>query len=175
MNRLKAIACVDRNYAIGKDNKLLFHIPEDMKFFKDMTINNVVVMGNNTFKSMNNKPLANRINVILTSDVKRGIIFNSINTIKTESCGLEDYINYTLKNTNKDIFFIGGESIYKNYIYRCDDVYLTHVDESINNVDAHFPINLLYNYNNEILHKSYYREDSNGKIKYWYTIKHWFK
>lgn len=172
MNRLKAIACVDNNWAIGKDNKLLFHIPEDMKFFKKMTTDNVVVMGNNTFKSMNEKPLPDRINVILTSEIQYGIIFNN-GFIKTEPYGLEKYIQYILKNTNKDIFFIGGESIYKRYAPMCDDIYITHVEGSAKNPDAYFPKNIINGYNHEIIDRSFSR--NNGRIEYWYTMEHWFK
>lgn len=138
LKRMKAIACVDMNWAIGKDNKLLFRIPEDMEFFKKMTTNNVVIMGNNTFKSMGEKPLPNRINVVLTSSIK-GMMFINPELILTDVVAIEDYINSVIENTNKDIYIIGGESIYKRYLDRCSELYLTEVFAKVENADAYFP------------------------------------
>lgn len=143
MKRMKAIACVDMNWAIGKDNKLLFHIPEDMEFFKKVTTNNVVIMGNNTFKSIGEKPLSNRINVVLTSSVK-GMMFISPELIMTDAIAIEDYIDSVIKNTDKDIYIIGGESIYKRYLNRCSELYLTEVFAKVKNADAHFPFMDIY-------------------------------
>lgn len=143
MKRMKAIACVDNNWAIGKDNKLLFNIPKDMKFFKEMTIDNVIIMGNNTFKSLGEKPLPNRTNVVLTSKIK-GMIFASPNLIMADAISIEDYIDCIIKNTDKDIYIIGGESIYKMYLHRCHDIYLTFVDDEVEGADAHFPHKLMY-------------------------------
>ena len=134
---MKAIACVDMNWAIGKDNKLLFHIPEDMEFFKKMTTNNVVIMGNNTLKSMG-KTLPNRINVVLTSSIK-GMMFVTPELIMTDAIAIEDYINSVIENTDKDIYIIGGESIYKRYLKRCSELYLTEVFTTVENADAYFP------------------------------------
>ena len=143
MKRMKAIACVDMNWAIGKDNKLLFHIPEDMEFFKKATTNNVVIMGNNTFKSIGEKPLSNRINVVLTSSVK-GMMFVAPELILTDAIAIEDYIDSVIKNTDKDIYIIGGESIYKRYLNRCSELYLTEVFAKVENADAHFPFMDIY-------------------------------
>ena len=143
LKRMKAIACVDMNWAIGKDNKLLFCIPEDMEFFKKMTTNNVVIMGNNTFKSMGEKPLPNRINVVLTSNIK-GMMFINPELILTDVVAIEDYINSIIENTDKDIYIIGGESIYKRYLDRCSELYLTEVFATVENADAYFPFKDIY-------------------------------
>lgn len=142
LKRMKAIACVDMNWAIGKDNKLLFHIPEDMEFFKKMTTDNVVIMGNNTFKSIG-KTLPNRINVVLTSSI-RGMMFVTPELILTDAIAIEDYIDSVIKNTHKDIYIIGGESIYKRYLNRCSELYLTEVFAKVENADAHFPFMDIY-------------------------------
>ena len=68
MNNLILIAAIGKNNELGKDNKLIWYLPNDLKFFKQMTINNAVVMGRKTFEGMNKRPLPNRINIILTSD-----------------------------------------------------------------------------------------------------------
>ena len=145
LKRMKAIACVDMNWAIGKDNKLLFHIPEDMEFFKKMTTDNVVIMGNNTFKSIG-KTLPNRINVVLTSSI-RGMMFVTPELILTDAIAIEDYIDSVIKNTDKDIYIIGGESIYKRYLNRCSELYLTEVFAKVENADAYFPFKDIYTSN----------------------------
>ena len=69
---MKAIVCVDKNWGIGKNNDLLFSIPDDMKFFRETTKGKVVVMGSNTLKSFpNGNPLKNRVNVVLSSSLNR--------------------------------------------------------------------------------------------------------
>lgn len=62
---MKAIVCVDKKWGIGKNNDLLFSLPEDMKRFRGETKNKVVIMGLNTFKSLPNGPLKNRVNIVL--------------------------------------------------------------------------------------------------------------
>lgn len=122
---MNAIVAVDRNWGIGKDGKLLFHIPEDMKFFKEITTGKIVVMGRKTLDSLpEGKPLKNRINLVITrnkNDCKfyDNTLYGDINEIKDI---IETY------DTN-NIFIIGGESIYKQFINECDTVYVTRVDE----------------------------------------------
>ena len=119
---MKAIVAVDNNWAIGNEGKLLEHIPEDMKFFKNKTINKVVVMGRETFESLPGmKPLKDRVNIVLTKNDKIHrddvIICNSIEqTIEK----LKDY-------NDDDIFIIGGESIYRQFLKHCDEVFVTKI------------------------------------------------
>ena len=122
---MKAIVAVDKNWGIGKDNKLLFHIKEDMKFFKETTINKVVVMGRRTFLSLpNGEPLKDRMNLVITNkakDLRYGnVVFGNMEEIFEE---LKKY------DTN-DVFVIGGGSIYKQLIEYCDTIYVTRVDEA---------------------------------------------
>lgn len=131
---MKAIVAVDSNWGIGKNGELLFHIPEDMKFFKEMTTNKIVVMGRKTLDSLpNGEPLKNRINLVITHNKDNcksydNTLYGDINEIKNV---IETY------NTN-DVFIIGGESIYKQFINECDTVYITRVDETYE-ADAFMP------------------------------------
>lgn len=129
---MKAIVAIDRFWGIGNDGKLLYHIKEDMDFFKKMTIGKVVVMGRKTFESLpNNKPLKDRVNLIITSgnyENYDNVIFGNIDVINEE---IKKY------DTN-DIFIIGGETIYKQFIHRCDTVYTT-CNMIIRAADAHMP------------------------------------
>lgn len=119
---MKAIVAVDKNWGIGKKNGLLFSLPEDMKFFREKTMNKVVVMGSNTLKSFpNGKPLKTRINVVLfPGGEKRDdcVIVQSLDEMKEE---LKKY------NTD-DVFVIGGAMFYKTMLEFCSEVYVTKVD-----------------------------------------------
>ncbi len=119
---MKAIVAVDKNWGIGKKNDLLFSLPADMKYFREKTLNKVVIMGSNTLKSFpNGKPLKNRTNIVLfPGGEKRDdcIIVDSIEELKA-----------TLKNYDPDdVFVIGGAMFYKTMLPYCTEVYVTKVD-----------------------------------------------
>lgn len=102
---MKAIVCVDKKWGIGKNNDLLFNLPEDMKRFREETKNKVVIMGLNTFKSLPKGPLKNRINIVLDPDnqpIEGAIVVPSLYKLSIEAA------NYNLE----DVFVIGGASIY---------------------------------------------------------------
>ncbi len=130
---MKAIVCVDNNWGIGKDNDLLYHIPADMKFFKEKTIGNIVVMGLATLKSFpGGNPLKDRVNIVLCDDPD----FNRDDIIK---CGSIEELFEILKryNTN-NVFVIGGASVYAQLVPYCDTVYVTKVNQS-KEADKYFP------------------------------------
>ena len=130
---MNLIVAVDKNWAIGKDNKLLVSIPDDMKFFRETTTGKVVVMGRKTLESFpNGKPLKNRVNIVLTRDpnyeVKDAIIVHS-----------KDELDKELKKYNQeDIFVIGGESIYRLMLDDCQKAFVTYVDYAYD-ADTYFP------------------------------------
>lgn len=137
---ISAIVCVDKNWGIGSNGDLLIHIPEDMKFFKKMTTNNLVIMGRKTFDSLHNKPLQNRINCIITSKVNL-IEYNHNNNYYLMNM---DYIKeyllpMFLKHDYLDIFIIGGGQIYKELLPYCECVYVTKILQYYNDVDTYFP------------------------------------
>ena len=104
---IKAIVAVDKNWGIGKNNDLLFHIPEDLKFFKAATSGRVVAMGSNTMKSF-------------PGGEKRGDCFvaDSLNELKKEM----------RKYADGEIFVIGGAMFYRTMLPYCREVYVTKVD-----------------------------------------------
>ncbi len=131
---MKAIVAVDSNYGIGKNNKLLFKIPADMKHFKCLTSGNIIVMGSKTFESIG-KALPNRVNMVLTKTPRK---YDRIVGIEAYN---KDDLNRILRlERDSDIFIIGGESVYKLYIDQIDEIYLTKLEKSYD-ADAHF-INL---------------------------------
>lgn len=135
---IASVVCVDKNFAIGKDNKLLFHIKDDMEHFKEITKNGTVIYGRKTFESMNKKPLKNRNNVIISRKhpkypkVKNGMILTQLNSIKAWLCK-KDVIEQ-----NNGIYIIGGGKIYSELIDYCERVYLTRVEYE-SEADTYFP------------------------------------
>lgn len=124
---MKLIVAVAKNWAIGYQGDLLFNLPDDMSFFKETTINKVVVMGRKTLLSFpNGKPLKNRVNIILTTDrdfKEEGcIVVNSFNELFEE---LKRY-------DEEDVFIIGGGKIYNDLFPYCIEAYITKVDAIVN-------------------------------------------
>ncbi len=156
---MKLIVAVDKNWAIGNNNKLLTRIPEDTKFFRQTTTGNIVVMGKNTLLSFpNGLPLKNRTNIVLTTDqnftAKDAIIVHSMDELQEE-----------LKKYNTDsVFCIGGESVYRQMLDMCDTAYVTYIDYSYD-ADAHFP-NLDENENWELAQES--DENTYFDIEYYF-------
>lgn len=127
------IVAVSENDAIGKDNKLLFHLKEDMQNFKRLTTSNVVIMGRKTYESIG-KPLKDRINIVISrSDNK-----DEGNLIWVRS--LEEAMKKA-KEYEKDIYIIGGGSIYKEALEKdiVDKIYLTRIKKRVNDADTFFP------------------------------------
>ncbi len=117
---MNAIVAVDEKWGIGKNNDLLFRIPEDMKFFREKTLGKVVVMGSNTLLSFpGSKPLKNRINVVLYPGGERDdcTVAQSIDELK------EILAQYA----SDDIFVVGGAMFYRTMLPYCDAVYVTKV------------------------------------------------
>lgn len=116
---INMIVAVDSNGGIGKDNKLLWHIPGDLKRFKEITTGKTVVMGRKTFESLPFKNgLPNRKNIVLTRTPKES----------TENVTYINDINIVLNdNSKEEIFIIGGAEIYKLFMPYCNKLYLTQV------------------------------------------------
>ena len=130
---MNLIAAVDKNWAIGLHNKLLVSIPADMKFFREVTTGNVVVMGRKTLESFpNGQPLKKRTNIVLTSDpdyqVKDAVVVHNMDELHEE---LKKY-------PSDSIYIIGGESVYLQLLDECDVAHITKIDYEYE-ADAYFP------------------------------------
>mgnify|MGYP000570656556 CR=1 FL=1 len=125
------IVAVDEMRAIGKNNKLLWHIPEDLKRFKELTSGHTVVMGENTYYSIG-KPLPNRRNIIVTLnqelELPGCVVAHSIEEALQEAKEMEE----------EEVFIIGGASIYKQFLPLIERLYLTLV-EGKHEADTFFP------------------------------------
>ena len=129
--KLSIIACVGKNLELGKDNDLIFHIKEDMRYFKELTLNHIVVMGRKTFESLPGI-LKERKNVVITKN--NNLKFPDGVEVYTS---IEEFMN-KYKNYKDEVFIIGGASIYRQFLDFCDKIYLTEVDES-RDADVYFP------------------------------------
>lgn len=130
---ISAIVAVDNNWGIGFNGDLLEHIPEDLRRFKELTFNKVVIMGRKTWDSLPKKPLPNRLNLVIT---RQGRFVDEM----TVFLSLEEIISRLNYLDNEDHWFIiGGGEIYKTLLPFCDNVYVTKIFKTYDKVDTYFP------------------------------------
>jgi dihydrofolate reductase len=127
---ISIIVAIGKNRAIGKDNKLLWNIPEDMKHFRDKTLGHTVIMGDKTYQSIG-RPLPNRKNIVLSLDKN----FEAQGCVVRNSS--DDVLN-EFKIGPEEVFVIGGGMIYKLALPYADKLYLTIVEDSPE-ADTFFP------------------------------------
>jgi dihydrofolate reductase len=130
MTKISIIVAVAENNAIGKDNKLLWHLSEDLKRFKRLTSGNPVIMGKNTYFSLPVRPLPKRKNIVIT-DVPGERIDGC-----TMAYSIEDAIEKM--DSDKENFIIGGASRYRQFMPYADKLYITWVHKSFD-ADTFFP------------------------------------
>jgi len=127
---LSLIVAIAQNHAIGKNNDLLWHLSEDLKRFKKITLNHTVVMGLNTFYSLPVRPFPNRRNIVIADD----------KTVNIDGCemaySIEEAVDLCDKNSEN--FICGGASIYRQFLPLADKLYLTVVYKDFE-ADVYFP------------------------------------
>ena len=124
------IAAVAENYAIGKDNDLLCHLPGDLKRFKQITSGNTVIMGRKTFLSLPNGALPNRRNIVISRS--QNLNFKNVEIVAS----IEEAIK--ICDADKENFIIGGGEIYKQFLPFVDKIYLTKI-HAVFDGDTFFP------------------------------------
>ena len=130
---MKMIVAVDRNWAIGNENRLLVSIPADMKYFRETTMGKVVVMGRKTLESFpGGRPLKNRTNIVLTTRDH----FQAGDAIICRD--LPQLFEVLHERADEEVFCIGGASVYRALLPYCDTVYVTRIDHAYQ-ADAYFP------------------------------------
>src|SRR5471030_3297475 len=122
------VVAISQNHAIGKDNKLLWYLPNDLKHFKEITSGLTVIMGRKTYESVG-KPLPNRRNIIITRQ-----------NITIEGCEVVNSIEAALAlcSAEAEVFIVGGADIYKQSMHLTDRIYLTIVHKEFDG-DSFFP------------------------------------
>lgn len=135
--KIYLIAAIGNNNEIGKDNDLLWHLPTDMNFFKEMTKHKVVVMGRRNYDSIPPKyrPLPNRTNIVITRNPD----------LEAPECyvcaSLQEALEISAEIGEEEVFIIGGEQIYALALQELDvdRLYITHVNAEFPDAHAHFP------------------------------------
>jgi dihydrofolate reductase len=150
---ISIISAIGKNRELGKKNTLLWDMPADMKHFRDTTRGHTVIMGQKTFESLPNGPLPNRRNIVVT----RSDDFHSEGVEISRS--LEDTLA-SFKDTDEEVFVIGGGEIYRQSMDAADRLYITHVDMEDKEADTFFP-EILPIIWNEISREEHQADDKN--------------
>lgn len=127
---ISLIAAHDKNRGIGIHNKIPWHIPEDLKHFKEITMNHPVIMGRKTYESIG-KPLPGRTNIVVTRDQNYSADVKVVHSI-------DEAISYAKTIDQEEIFIIGGAEIFRQSIDKADKLYVTIVD-GVYKADTFFP------------------------------------
>ena len=130
MKKISIIVAIAQNFAIGRNNQLLWHIPADLKRFKKITSGHQVIMGKLTYESLPIRPLPNRKNIVITD--KPGESFEGCTTVYS----IEEALN--LCNEQEESFIIGGGSVYRQFLPFCNKLYLTQIHKDFE-ADTFFP------------------------------------
>jgi len=128
---ISIIVAIDEQNAIGRNNQLLCHLPNDLKYFKNITQGHTIIMGRKTFESLPNGALPNRRNIILTHN--KDLHYDNAETA--------DSIETAIKSCEKEknIFIIGGGTLYEKALPLADILYITHIHHKFEGADTFFP------------------------------------
>ncbi len=130
---LSLVVAASTNNAIGKDNKLLWHLPNDLRFFKNTTWAMPVLMGRKTLASLNGKPLKGRMNLVLTT--KKDFESEGVTVVHS----IKEAIAIAAQHNYKELMILGGGEVYKHTIHLADKIYLTRVHHVFGDADTFFP------------------------------------
>lgn len=163
MTKISIVVAAAENNVIGKDNQLLWHLPDDLKFFKAQTLEKVILMGRKTFESIGSKALPRRTNVVISRNdhfaVPEGVVL-----FRNLENALEFYKN------EPEICIVGGEQIYRLALPLVDEIYLTKVHTTING-DTFFPEIPTSEF--ELVTEVYHAKDE--KHAYDFTFQKWIR
>ena len=155
--KISIIAAIGENNELGRNNDLIWHLPNDLKFFKNVTSGHTVLMGRNTFWSLP-KVLPNRTNIVITDMdedyPKEVVIYNSIESF------MNDY-----RDKDEEVFIIGGASIYSQFVDKAENLYLTEIESSCPDASVYFPV-----FNKDDYDKSVVGENNDNGISYKHVL-----
>ena len=157
MYKITFIAAIGKNRVLGKNNSLIWHIPEDLRFFKENTVGKPIVMGMNTLNSLP-KLLPNRKHIVLThKEIDLGPDVVVVH-------GILELLNY-ISSLNEEVMVIGGAQIYSLMIDYADKMLLTEIDKEYD-ADAYFPNFTLEDWNREIISNHVYDDIEYSHVAY---------
>ena len=157
---ISIISAVAENRVIGDKNSLPWHLPADFKYFKEITLGKPIVMGLNTFKSIGEKPLPDRKNIILNND---------LSYIPFEGCFVARSIDELLQmvKNEDEVMVCGGESVYKQFLPLANRLYLTFIHHNFEG-DAYFPEFDINNWKE--VKRTDHKADDKNKFDYSFAI-----
>lgn len=130
---ISLVVAASTNNAIGKNNQLLWNLPEDMKYFKNVTWAMPVAMGRRTFQALNSTPLNGRVNIVITRQKK----FSPAGIVAVNK--LDDAIFFAREHDYNELMIIGGGEIYKLAMPKADKIYITRIHAIFEDADTYFP------------------------------------
>lgn len=156
---ISIIVAVSDDWGIGRENELLWHIPEDLKRFRKLTMGKSVIMGKKTWESLPKKPLPGRKNIVLT-DRPEEQIENAVTAYSIEDAVMKS-------GKDEEVFIMGGGSIYRQFLVLADRLYITHVHKKAP-ADVYFPVidNNLW----KIVEKEECVSEDDKRIPYSYVV-----
>ena len=159
MKTISIIVAIAENNAIGKDNKLLWHLPDDLKRFKRLTSGHPVIMGKKTFESLPIKPLPNRTNIVL-SDIPDD---------KIDGCVMAYSIDDALSKCpeGEECFVMGGGMVYNQFLEIADRLYITFIHKYFD-ADTFFPEVNFDNWN--LVEEEKHEDEGNYGFSFTYTV-----
>lgn len=132
---MKLIVVTEKNWGIGKENKLLVHLPGDLKYFKERTQGKVVIMGRKTLESLpGGRPLPKRVNIVIS----RNPVFQPEGCVMAASCQEAVKKALALAGSDDNVIIMGGASIYEQMLPLCDTCYVTRLEQEFE-ADCSFP------------------------------------
>ena len=155
MKNISIIACVGKKRELGKNNDLIWHLPNDLKYFKNVTKGKTIIMGRKTFESLPGV-LPNRRNIVLT---KREDLIDGVEVFHDVDSVLENI------KEEKEVFVIGGANIYQQFLDYANKIYLTEVDETCDDADIYFP-----NFDKGMYERKIIGSNEENGIKYQFII-----
>ena len=162
---MNLIVAFNNNNVIGNDNKIPWYIPEDLKLFQKTTKNNIIVMGRKTFESLPNGPLKNRINIVITNQ-RELYDKNNETLIYTNFSDSFELLKNLQRETQKEIFIIGGNTIYSQYFEYCTKFHISLINNEQHG-DTIFPYNIQYFHKNfHLLHNETLFTSTNENFTY---------
>ncbi|KQC01903.1 dihydrofolate reductase [Pedobacter sp. Hv1] len=157
MNKISIVVAISANNAIGKDNQLLWHLPADLKHFKEITTGHPIIMGRKTYDSIG-RPLPNRRNIVITRN--KELLIAGVEVVSSIAEAI------SLCANENEVFIIGGAEIYKHALPLTNCIYLTVVHQQYE-ADAFFPeLN-----ENEwtTIHQEYHEADEKNSVAYTFS------
>ena len=124
----------DINGGIGREGKLPWHISEDLQNFKKLTLDSIIIMGRKTWESLPIRPLSKRRNIVLSRNEVPNIEYYT---------SIKECIEKLNDDDIEKLFVIGGSTVYRNFIYRANELHITQVDKVTEGIDTFFPVTML--------------------------------